>query len=141
MQCLQGEVLYHDRIDSNVYNQIKLIYENSEKKAYDLYIAKSTKNINKWGVLQYLEKISGPDVGKLKSQALLKLYNKKARYLTISGVIGNKKVRAGSLVPVILNLDDVKVANYMMVEKVTHTFNNCQHSMDLVVSGGGFSGE
>ncbi|MDE5588235.1 MAG: CHAP domain-containing protein [Acetatifactor sp.] len=132
---------YKSSIDSNVYNQIKLIYENSEKGTYDLYVAKSTKSINKWGVLQYLEKISDPDVGKLKSQAYLKLYNKKARYLTISGVIGNKKVRAGSLVPVILNLDDVKVANYMMVEKVTHTFKNRQHSMDLVVSGGDFSGE
>jgi hypothetical protein len=132
---------YKTTIDSDVYNQIKLIYENSEKGTYDLYIAKSTKSINKWGVLQYLEKIDDPDVGKLKSKAYLKLYNRKARSLTISNVIGCKKVRAGSLVPVILNLDDVKVANYMMVEKVTHIFKNHQHTMDLVVSGGDFSGE
>lgn len=54
---------YTSTIDSNVYNQIKLIYENTKKGTYDLYVAKSTKSINKWGVLQYLEKIDDPDVG------------------------------------------------------------------------------
>jgi hypothetical protein len=136
---------YKTTIDSDVYNQIKLVYENSDsdsgKTTLDLYVAKSTKSINKWGVLQYLEKIDDPDVGKLKSQAYLKLYNRKARSLTISGVIGCKKVRAGSLIPVVLNLDDVKVANYMLVDKVTHTFKNHQHTMDLILSGGDFSGE
>lgn len=132
---------YSSSIDSGVYNQIKLIYENTKKRTYDLYVAKSTKSINKWGILQYLEKIDDPDVGKLKSKALLNLYNKKVRHLSISGVIGNVKVRAGSLVPVILDLDDVKIANYMLVDKVTHIFKNNQYSMDLSVSGGGFTNE
>ena len=132
---------YKTTIDDNVYNQVKLIYENKETGSYDIYIAKSTKSINKWGVLQYLEKIDDPDIGKLKSEACLKLYNQKIRRLTITGVVGNKKVRGGSLVPVILRLGDIKIANYMLVEKVTHTFDNRQHTMDLVLSGGGFSAE
>lgn len=131
---------YNTSIDSDVYNQIKLVYENKEKGTYDLYVAKDSKNINNWGVLQYLEKIDTPDVGKLKSQAYLLLYNQKQRNLTIQNVIGNKKVRAGSLIPVILNLIDVKVANYMLVEKVTHTFNHGRYTMDLILSGGDFSG-
>ncbi len=132
---------YKTTIDDGVYNQIKLVYENEDKGSYDLYIAKSSKSINSWGLLQYLEKIDSPDVGELKSQAYLKLYNRKVKNLTINGVIGNKKVRAGSMVPVILKLGDVKVANYMLVDKVTHTFNNHQHIMDLHLSGGGFSAE
>lgn len=132
---------YTSSIDSDVYNQIKLIYENKKKSTYDLYVTKSTKSINKWGVLQYIEKIEDPDVGKLKSKALLTLYNKKVRHLSISGVIGNVKVRAGSLVPVVLNLGDVKVANYMLVDKVTHTFNKDEYTMDLNVSGGDFTSE
>ena len=132
---------YKTTIDDGVYNQIKLVYENEDKGSYDLYIAKSSKSINSWGLLQYLEKIDSPDVGELKSQAYLKLYNRKVKNLTVSGVIGNKKVRAGSMVPVILKLGDVKVANYMLVDKVTHTFNNHQHIMDLHLSGGGFSAE
>lgn len=131
---------YKTTIDSDVYNQIKLIYENKKKGTYDLYMAKHSKNINKWGVLQYVEKIDDPDIGKLKAKALLKLYNQKARTLTVSKVIGNKKVRAGSLVPIILDLQDIKIANYMVVEKVTHTFDNRRWTMDLVLSGGDFNG-
>lgn len=130
---------YKASIDSNVYNQIKLVYENKNKGSYDLYMVRHEKNINKWGVLQYLEDIDDPDIGKTKAQALLKLYNKVYRTLTISNVIGNKNVRAGSLVPVLLDLGDMKVASYMMVEKVTHKFSNCKYVMDLEVSGGDFS--
>ena len=132
------EFTYQTSIDSDVYNQIKLIYENKKKGSYDLYVTRNSKNINKWGVLQYVEKIDTPKLGKQKSAALLKLYNKKWRTLSISGVIGNKNVRAGSLVPVILELGDMKVSNYMLVEKVTHKFDNRQHTMDIVVSGGDF---
>lgn len=132
---------YTSTIDSGVYNQIKLIYENTEEKKRETYMMKDDSNISRWGVLQYLEKIDDPDVGKLKSKALLTLYNKKARHLAISDVIGNVKVRAGSLVPVVLNLDDIKVANYMLVDKVTHTFNNNEYTMDLNVSGGDFTSE
>ena len=131
---------YTTTIDNDVYNQIKLIYENKEKGTFDLYVTKNSKKINKWGVLQYVDKIEDPKVGKLKSKALLILYGKRKRTLTITGVIGNKKVHAGSLVPVILNLGDIKVSNYMLVEKVTHEFSNRQHKMELVVSGGDFSG-
>lgn len=134
------EFTYKVGIDSDVYNQIKLIYENKKKGSYDLYVTKHSGNVKKWGVLQYVDKIDNPDIGKLKSKVLLKMYNKKQRNLTVSGVIGNKSVRAGSLVPVLLDLYDIKVANYMMVEKVTHNFDNRRHSMDLVLSGGDFSG-
>ena len=75
----------------------------------------------------------------MKANAYLKLYNQKKRTLTISGVIGNPKVRAGCLVPVIIELDDLTIANYMLVEKVTHKFSNRKHEMELMVSGGGFS--
>ena len=130
---------YKTTIDSDVYNQIKLVYENKEKGTFDLYVTKDSKNIGKWGTLQYLDKIDNPDIGKLKSKALLKLYDKKKRTLTISGVIGNLNVRGGSLVPVMLDLGDITVANYMLVEKVMHTFKNREYTMDLVVSGGDFS--
>ena len=130
---------YQTSIDNEVYNQIKLIYENKEKGSYDVYMAKDTKNQNKWGVLQFLEKIDSPDVGKLKSKCLLKMYNQTAKTLTIEGVLGNSKVRAGCMVPVNLDIYNLKVANYMIVEKVTHRISNGQWLMDLEVSGGGIS--
>lgn len=131
---------YKTSIDTDVYNQIKLIYKNNKNACAEVYMARDKKNINKWGVLQYTDTIEDPDIGKLKSQALLVLYNSLCRTLTVKGVIGNKKVRAGSLVPVTLKLNDFKVSNYMLVEKVTHTFKNREYTMDLILSGGGFSG-
>ncbi len=129
---------YGTSIDDGVYNKVKLIYENKETGRYDMYVTENTINIDMWGVLQYVENIDTPDLGKLKSKALLLFYNKKQKNLSVSGVVGNCKVRAGSLVPVILNLKDMKISNYMMVERVTRIFKNRQHSMDLVLSGGGF---
>jgi hypothetical protein len=51
---------------------------------------------------------------------------------------GDLNVRAGSMVPVKLDLGDVKVERYMLVDKVTHRFENGLHTMSLEVSGGGF---
>lgn len=129
---------YGTTIDDGVYNQVKLVYENGKKRRYETYMSRHIRNIGRWGVLQYLEKIDTPDLGELKSKALLALYSKKRKSLSVSGVTGSCKVRAGSLVPVILGLKDMKVSNYMMVEKVTHIFKNRQHTMDMVLSGGGF---
>lgn len=129
---------YSRSIDSEVYNQIKLGYENKETGTLDVYISKHSKNINKWGVLQYFEKIDNPEVAKLQGKVLLKLYNRAARRLSISNAFGNPKVRAGSLIPVLLQLEDRKVCSYMLVNKVTHTFSNFEHKMDLDVSGGEF---
>lgn len=130
---------YVTSIDDGVYNQVKLVNENTKKKKYNIYIARDSKNIAKWGVLQYVDKLDDASIGKMKANAYLKLYNQKKRTLTISGVIGNPKVRAGCLVPVIIELDDLTIANYMLVEKVTHKFSNRKHEMELMVSGGGFS--
>lgn len=129
---------YEVSIDDETYNQVKLMHENKETGKYDIYIAKNSKKINQWGVLQYTEKIDDPDIGKERSRALLKFYSKARKTLSITGVIGSRKVRAGSLVPVMLNVHGLKVANYMLVEKVTHTFKNREWVMDLIVSGGGF---
>ncbi len=131
---------YEVSIDSATYNQVKLMYENKKTGKYDVYITKNSKKINQWGLLQYTEKIDHPDLGKAKSKALLKLYSRVQKTLSITGVIGNKKVRAGSLIPVFFKVHELKIANYMLVEKVTHTFKNGEWTMDLIVSGGDFSG-
>lgn len=130
---------YKTTIDEEVYNQIKLVYENKEKGSYDIYMTQNKPTMNEWGILQYLEKIDTPDVGKLKAEALIRVYNQKKRTFSIDGAWGNPNVRAGSLIPVILTLEDTKISNYLLVEKVTHEFKNCEHRMNLTLSGGNFS--
>lgn len=55
--------------------------------------------------------------------------------MKISGVSGDVRVRGGSLIVVKMGLGDIDVQNYMCVEKVTHTFENGLHTMELSLSG------
>lgn len=126
---------YKSSIDGETYNKIKLSYENKETGKREIYIAKDGTNINKWGVLQYFDTIDEKTNGKAKADALLKLYNDKTRNLSIKDAFGDVRVRGGSSVIVCLNLGDINVRNYMLVEKVKHTFSSNLHTMDLTLRG------
>ena len=95
-------------------------------------------NINKWGVLQYTDKFKPKENGKAKAEALLNLYNRKSRSLSVKGAFLSSTVRAGNLLPVTLDLGDVKVSNYMIIEKCKHKFENGEHFVDLELIGGDF---
>ncbi len=129
---------YISSIDGETYNKIKLSYENKETSKREIYISQDTSNINQWGVLQYFETIEETTNGKVKADALLSLYNRKTRNLTIKNAFGDVRVRGGSSIIINLNLGDVIVKNYMIVEKVKHTFKNNEHFMDLTLRGGDF---
>lgn len=129
---------YTSSIDENTYNQVKLYYDNESTGQRDVYIAKDSKNIANWGMLQYYESIEEGEDGKSKADALLKLYNAKTRKLSIQNVIGDIRVRAGSMVGVIMDLGDVKLKNLMLVETCKHTFSDNEHMMELKLRGGEF---
>ena len=129
---------YTSSIDEQTYNQIKLTYDNDSTGEREVYIAKDSSKINQWGVLQYFEKLQKGENGKAKADALLELYNKKTRNLKVDNCLGDLRCRAGTMVVVQLYLGDISVSNYLLVEKVTHTFNNDQHLMSLNLRGGEF---
>jgi len=129
---------YTSSIDAETYNKIKLIFDNEESGKRDVYIAQDTNNMNNWGILQFYDTLEKGENGKAKADALLSLYNKKTRNLTISNALGDTRVRAGSMVVVQLNLGDISLNNLMLVEKCKHKFNNDEHLMDLTLRGGEF---
>lgn len=129
---------YESSIDSDTYNQIKLIYDNSSTGKREVYIAKDSSNISKWGVLQYFDTIDEKTNGAVKAKALLDLYNQKTRKLQIKDALGDIRVRGGSLIIVNLNLGDIKVQTFMLVEKVVHKFKDNEHFMDLDLVGQNF---
>ena len=129
---------YTSSIDEQTYNQIKLSYDNDDTGKREIYIAKDSSNIQKWGVLQYYDTLTKKENGKAKADALLKLYNQVTKKLKITGAFGDPNVRPGCLIPTLLDLGDVKLQNYMMVEEVTHHLYLDEHSMDLTLVGGGF---
>lgn len=143
---------YTTSINNNTYNKVKLDYANENTETRDIYIAKDSNNIKKWGVLQYYEKeTSNVTINegntetkmittdlKEKADSLLTLYNDATKRLQISKCFGDVNVRAGSSVIVSMKLHDMKISNYMMVEKVKHSFEGVTHTMDLTLIGGAF---
>ena len=131
---------YTSSIDDNTFNKIKLTYDNEETGFREIYIAQDSGNMNKWGVLQYFDTLKKGENGMAKADALLKLYNRKTRGLKLTGVLGDNRVRAGSMIAVNLNLGDMKVRNFMLVESCRHTYREGEHWMDLTLRGGEFVG-
>lgn len=129
---------YTSSIDNSTYNKIKLYKEDAESGKRQIYgIIQDSANINKWGVLQYCDTVSEGENGEAKAEALLS-FDKKTRNLRITNAFGDVRVRAGSMLVVNLDLGDKKVENFMLVEKVKHTFKNGEHFMDLTLRGGEF---
>lgn len=129
---------YESNIDEKTYNRILLVYEDSETKGRSYFQANGSQT--KWGTLQYYEKINNASNAQNKANALLQLYNTKAKHLTITNALGDKRVRAGSVILIRLDLGDTKVNNLMLVDKCRHVFRNNEHFMTLSVVGGEFVG-
>lgn len=129
---------YSSSIDEDTYNRIKLTYDNEKSGKREVYIAQSGENINQWGILQYYDTLKEGENGQAKANALLNLYNSKTRNLSIKNALGDLRVRAGSMVVVMLDLGDVKLKNMMLVEKCKHEFNESSHLMTLTLRGGEF---
>lgn len=129
---------YTSSIDDQTYNKVKLTYDNEESGKREVYIAQHGANMNQWGVLQYFETLKKGENGKAKADALLSLYNQKTRNLSVTNAFGDVRVRAGSMVVVMLDLGDMKVKNLMLVEKCKHEFREGQHLMTLNLRGGEF---
>ncbi|WP_194189660.1 XkdQ/YqbQ family protein [Clostridium chrysemydis] len=134
---LLNEFSYESSIDDETYNQVKLIKENKETKKREVYIVKDSKNINKWGILQYFDKVDEKmNEAQIKQRAdmLLKHYNRPKKTLKLE-CIGDFRVKAGC--GVVLLIEDLKDSapynKYVIVKSVTHKIENNMHSMSLEV--------
>ena len=103
---------FESSIDKETYNQVVLDYVNDKEKKLEKYQVFDSANITKWGLLQYFEKIN-----KLK------------------GIFGDIRIRGGSSFIVYMDVAEFKLANYMLVDKVTHKFGFKEYFMDLDLEG------
>lgn len=126
---------YSTSIDGETYNQVKVSIDNEETGKRDVYIAKHSENINAWGVLQYYHKGEKGDDGQSMADAMLAKYNHKTKKLSIKNALGDIRVRPGCLMPVVMDLGDMKLSNYLLVEKAVHSFDGALHTMDLTLRG------
>lgn len=130
-----GDYSYTSTIDKDVYNRIKIAYDNDTTGEREIYMANGTDNQSAWGILQYYDKAEDAETAKTKASVLLNYYNKKQRELVINNVFGDIRVRGGSSVVVMMDLGEIKLRNFMVVESVRHTFSNGEHFMNLSLSG------
>jgi hypothetical protein len=130
---------YTSTIDDETYNEIELYYDNDETNKREYFHAVNETNVGRWGRLRLTESLQNPANAKHRVKQMLRLYNKPTRKLTVKGAFGDYRCWAGSSVPVDLDLGDIKINNYMLIEKATHTFKNGEYTMDLTLSDARFT--
>lgn len=129
---------YSSSIDGETYNSIKLVKEvgKGKKKRNVTAAVKDDGTMAQWGRLQYYEKISDDINLQARAESLLKQYNHKTRSLRIQGALGDPTVRAGCMLPVMLNLGDIVHNSYLICQRVIHTWEQGHHRMDIELAGG-----
>ena len=133
-KSLVTDYSYKTDIDDQTYNSIKLVKPNEETGKAEVYIAEDSANIERWGLLQLYQSANddkNPAQLKAQAEATLKYYNRRMRTLKIEslGVIG---IRAGQMILAkIKGLGDISLDQYVLLERVVHTFENDKHTMEL----------
>lgn len=128
---------FNTDIDSDTYNQVKFYRDNEETGKREIYMAKDSENINKWGLLQYYEQAeSHMNEAQINDYMVrwLKQKNrvKKTLKITCLGIgIGEEKIRGGSIV--YIKIDKLGIGNWFICESVSHTFSNNQHEISITV--------
>lgn len=125
---------YKTDIDEQTYNSVKVAMPNEETGKADVYIAQDSDNIKRWGLLQLYQKVDddkNPAQLKEQAEATLRYYNRRLRKLSVSslGVVG---LRAGQMILMqIKGLGDIDLNQWLLIEKITHKFENDKHTMDI----------
>lgn len=121
-------------IDSLCYNRVKLVCEDAED-GRRLFISGDAENQDRWGTLQYFERIGEAGGGQARADALLALYNAKARSLRVNLAFADAGLRAGCLVPVQLKTGRGEICERMLVEKCRQVFEKGGGSAELTLRG------
>ena len=124
-----GDYEYEVSIDDQTYNRIIL---TSEDGSIDQ--ASDKNNIYKYGLLQNTVSVDNVYDGLAKQ--VLELYNRPSKTLKITDAVGDTRVRAGSWIPVKLDLGFEQISCALIVEQITHKFNEGNYTMDMTLIGG-----
>lgn len=133
-QSYLTDYTYKTDIDQQTYNYIKLARPNQTTGRTDVFIAQDSANIAEWGLLQLYQSIDenlNNAQAKEQAKTALAYYNRRLRTLSCSS-LGVPGLRAGMMIYLnIPKLGDINLNQYVLLEKVTHTFENEIHTMDF----------
>lgn len=133
-KSLLTDYTYKTDIDSETYNSVKLARPNEETGRADVVIAEDSDHIGQWGLLQLYQTVDG-DVNdaqmKAQAEASLTYYNRRMRTLKFSS-LGVPGLRAGQMIYMrVPGLGDLNLDQYVLLEKVEHTWENDTHTMEI----------
>lgn len=133
-KSLLTDYTYKTDIDSETYNSVKLARPNEETGRADVVIAEDSAHIGQWGLLQLYQTVDG-DVNdaqmKAQAEASLSYYNRRMRTLKFSS-LGVPGLRAGQMIYMrVPGLGDMNLDQYVLLEKVEHTWGNNVHTMEI----------
>lgn len=120
-------------IDDDTYNRIKLVQDNKDTGKREVYIAQDSKNIAKWGRLQYFEKVDDRlNAAQIRQRLnqLIQLKNREKRTFTIDA-LGDLRIRSGCYVPV--QIKELGINRHFLVDECTHKWNGGEHTMQLTL--------
>lgn len=132
-KSLLTDYQYEKSIDQDTYNQVKMYRDNTKTGKRDVWIAKDSNNIKKWGKLQLLVKADENDTEAAIQETVknyLKLKNRETQSLRIHA-LGVKELQAGKGFKFILN--DENINQDMWIISSTHKFEKDSHVMELEV--------
>ena len=133
---LVTDYTYKRDIDSDTYNRIKLVKKNEQSGRTDVYIHEDSETVKKWGILQYYDEVDeNMNEAQIDQMCVqyLQYYNRVLQTLTLEA-LGAAGIRAGSIIPVqITGIHDLSVTRLLLAEKVTHTFEEGDHTMSIEV--------
>lgn len=131
---LLTEYKYKSDIESDTYNQVKLVRPNKETGKADVYLFKDSGNIKKWGLLQLYEKVDeNLNAAQIEQQGntMMAYYNRVLKSISVDAV-GIPGIRAGMML--MFKIEDVpELSNgyYLLLDKVKHKFTSTEHTMTL----------
>lgn len=133
-KSLLTDYTYKTDIDEQTYNSVKLARPNEETGKADVFIAEDSANIARWGLLQLYQSVDGDANDaqvKSRAEATLEYYNRRMRTLSVSS-LGVKGLRAGMMLYMrVPDLGDIALDQFVLLEKVEHTFENSVHTTDF----------
>lgn len=125
---------YKTDIDSQTYNSIKLARPNKSTGLWETFVAQDSNNIAQWGLLQLYQTVDeDANDAQIQAQAQVSLqyYNQRMRTISVSS-LGVPGLRAGQMVLMkVPDLGDINLDQYVLLEKVTHTWKNETHTMEF----------
>lgn len=133
-KSLLTEFEYKTDIDSETFNQIKLVRPNKETGKGDVYLVKDSSTIETWGLLQKYDTVDenmNPAQIEQQAKTMLAYYNRILKSLTVNaiGIVG---LRAGNMIPVeIPDLDGAPLHRLVLLDRVEHTFTKESHVMEI----------